>query len=103
MRLFTLSLTYKGEFRIAQLRYIVQHLTATCCHDCSKWKESPEFGTKDAYEGGQFKLIRSHLKIDLRPISGQIFLFWLVKMQNNVKFCEVYNLSHTIGKSTRKE
>ena len=58
---------------------------------------------KDAYEGGEFKLIRSHLKIDVRPISGQIFLFCLVKMQNNVKFCEVYNLSHTIGKSTRKE
>ena len=23
-------------------------------------------------------------------------------MQNNVKFCEVYNLSHTIRKSTKK-
>ena len=58
---------------------------------------------KDAYEGGEFKLVRSHLKIGVRPISGRIFLFCLVKMQNNVKFCEVYNLSHTIGKSTRKE
>ena len=37
LTLFTLSLTFKREFRIA---------TATCCPDCSKWKESPEFGTK---------------------------------------------------------
>ena len=42
------------------------------------------------------------MKIDVKPISGKIFLFCLVKMQNNVKFCEVYNLSHTIGKTTRK-
>ena len=42
------------------------------------------------------------MKIDVRPISGRIFLFCLVKTQNNVKFCEVYNLSRTIGKTTRK-
>ena len=57
---------------------------------------------KDVYEGGEFKLIKTNLKIDVRRISGQIFLFCLVKMQNNVKFCEVYNLSHTIGKTTGK-
>ena len=67
MRLFTLSLSCKREFRIGQLRYIVQSLTATYFPDCSKWKESLEFGTKMHYRGGEFKLIRSHLKIDVRP------------------------------------
>ena len=54
---------------------------------------------KDAFRGGEFNLIWSHAKIDVRTISGRFFFLPICLLVNmkNVKFVglQVHYLSHT--------
>ena len=45
------------------------------CPNCSKSGGNQEIWHKDPLKGGEFKLIRSHVKSDVRSISGEIYVF----------------------------
>ena len=65
-----------------------------------------EIWHKDAVNAREFKLIRSHVKSDVRTISGGIFVFvhMIAYKDENVKFFDfqVYCMSYTNRKTTRR-
>ena len=82
-----------------QSRYIVQRLTATFALIVPSGMKALNMARRCNYRYGEFKLNRSHSKIDVRTISGGfsfLSVCLLVKMKNDVKFSshDVHNLSH---------
>ena len=67
-----------------------------------------EIWDKDAFEGGEFKLFSSHVKSDVRTISGRGFIFFVHMFackDENVKFfnLQVYCMSYIIERPRENE